>query len=219
MKRVLLFIICLTFISCEKDPIEKGVESNIQGMVYDKTNSLPIENLKLKVGEYRSHPGYISISYEFIQWIDSTYTDASGFYDLDFETSGQGDHYKLHVEEPIDIWTFLFNPYEIKKIGNKNYKDWNFLHLYPINLVINLNNLDFTPIQIKVKHFSDLHDIENTDGIIERLLYTSMHADTEITFHRKNENGEYESYTIIIPASNTSDLVTYNINIENSDFD
>tara|TARA_R110002049_G_scaffold308704_1_gene513559 strand:+ start:21722 stop:22003 length:282 start_codon:yes stop_codon:yes gene_type:complete len=85
-------------------------------------------------------------------------------------------------------------------------------HLYPINLEIDLISLDFLPITVDVDRFSDLQDIQLNKGTIERLLYTNKHSDTEITFRRKNNNDEYEYYTVIIPASNTSNLTTFNLN-------
>lgn len=218
MKNAIFLILCLILISCEKDPIEEGVVTNIQGNVYDSTNSLPFENLKLKVAEYRTHPTFTSVSYEFIQWIDSTYTDQIGNYNLDFSTSGQGDHYRLHVEEDIDIWTYQYDAIEIDSIGENNYQDLNFLHLYPTNLIIEINDIDFLPIEIDVDLFPDLESINTNDGSIERLLYSSQFWDTEIRFVRKNTDNVYELYQVIIPASNTTELNNFNITINNSDF-
>jgi hypothetical protein len=218
MKKAILLIFCLILISCEKDPIDEGVVTNIQGNVYDYANSLPFENLKLKVAEYRTHPTFISASYEFIQWIDSTYTDQNGNYNLDFETSGQGDHYMLHVEEDVDIWTYQYNAIEIDSIGMNNYQDLDFLHIYPTNLIIEINDIDFLPIEIDVDLFPDLESINTNNGTTERLLYSSQFEETEINFRRKNADNEYETYQIIIPASNPTELLDFNITLNNSDF-
>src|SRR5690606_11615437 len=93
VKKIYLLLLCILFVSCESDPIEAGVVTNIQGVVFDDWNKIPFENLKIKVGEFKSEFSGITYTNHFIQWIDSTYTDQNGHYDLDFKTSGQGDHY------------------------------------------------------------------------------------------------------------------------------
>ena len=217
MKKIYIIILFFTLTACESDPIEEGVVTNIKGTIYDNWNMLPFPDLKLKVAEYKQKRAGIYTTLEFIKWIDSSYTNTSGQYNFDFETSGQGDLYKLFIEEEVDVWTYYYDALAIN-IGQNNTKDLDFLHLYPINLEIDLVNLDFLPISIDVDLFPDLPDIQINNGTIERLLYTNKHTDTEITFRRKNSNGIYESYTVIIPASNTSNLTTFNLIINNSDF-
>src|SRR5690606_14952013 len=109
MKKFYIIILFITLTGCESDPIEEGVVTNIQGTISDNWNMIPFYDLKLKVAEYKRRPAGIYTSYEFIKWIDSTYTNTNGQYDLDFETSGQGDYYRLFVEEDVDIWTYQYD--------------------------------------------------------------------------------------------------------------
>lgn len=87
MKNFSFLIFCITLIGCESDPLDAGIVTNIQGTVSDNWNMIPFVDLKLKVAEYKRRPAGIYTSYEFIKWIDSTYTDTNGYYDLNFETS------------------------------------------------------------------------------------------------------------------------------------
>lgn len=218
MKRVCVVILFAIFVSCEKEPIKEGVVTNIQGIISDGRNQLPFENLKLKVGEYKSRRAGIYMTYEFIKWIDSTYTNSEGYYNLDFVTSGKGDNYRLHVVENIDTWTYYFDPIDIYMIGKDNNRNLDFLHLYPINLVIELNNLEAVPIEIDVDLFSDLEDINSNTGTIERTLYCDKNTDSKIIFRRKTANGIYQNFTVVVPASNSSSLTTYNLTLNNTDF-
>ena len=208
----------ILFSGCEDDPLPQGIDSSVSGNVSDTWNSTPFVNLKLKVAEYKKHPSSINTSYEFIKWVDSSYTDSNGDYNFSFTTSGQGDHYRLHVEETPDIWTYYYDALEIENIGGSNLRDLDFLHLYPTNLIITLNNLEYTPIRIDVETFSDLENILIANGQVQRLFYSNKNTNDEITFRMKNSNDEYLNYTIVIPASQTTDLQNYEIILNNSDF-
>lgn len=219
MKKIFFtLLVSLLVYGCESDPLKEGIESSVQGKVFDSFNNIPFENVKLKIAEYKIQPAGIYTTYEFIKWIDSTYTDANGEYNLKFKTSGKGDFYSIHVGEKIDLWTFYYDPIKIDKIGGNNIRNLDFLHLYPTNLKITLNNLDYTPIDIDVNLFSDLPKIETGTGEIERLLYSNKREETKITFRRKNSKNEQESYSITIPRLNTSNLTDYNITLNNADF-
>ena len=118
----------------------------------------------------------------------------------------------------VDIWTYQYNAIEIDSIGMNNYQDLDFLHIYPTNLIIEINDIDFLPIEIDVDLFPDLESINTNNGTTERLLYSSQFEETEINFRRKNADNEYETYQIIIPASNPTELLDFNITLNNSDF-
>ena len=220
MKKIYLLLLSLLFVSCESDPIEAGVVTNIQGMVYDDWNKIPFENLKLKIGEYKSESSGIYRTYHFIQWVDSTYTDPGGYYNMDFETSGQGDYYKISAERVDNIW-YHPSPSQrgIDSIGSSNQQDFSFVQLFPVRLVIELNNIDHLPIDMFVQYYhQDLEDITSGNGTVERIFYANKHVQSELVFRRRNAPEENDLYEVIIPASKTTELTTVNLSINNSDF-
>lgn len=101
MKNVFLFTICLLiFCNCE-DVTEHNIETTVSGVVFDSTSQLPISNYKIKVGEYNKRLVGIMWKPQFIQFLDSTYTNTSGYYSITFKTSGKGDYYQLEYETPV----------------------------------------------------------------------------------------------------------------------
>lgn len=215
-----MFTLLLVFSGCDRDPLPSGVESNIQGNISDNWNKIPFQNLKLKVAEYKLHFNSVNgTSYEFIKWVDSTYTNSNGDYSLNFKTSGSGDYYELDVEEKENLWTYYYDPIEIKKIGGGNFQNLDFLHLYPTKLAITLNDLETASIMVDLTLFKDPQNIEMQSGQVERIIYTNKNEATKITFRMKNINNVYDkSYTITVPASNTVNLNEYNITLNSSDF-
>ncbi len=219
MRKISIIILALVFLSCESDPIDAGVETTVQGNVYDSRNEIPFQNLKLKVAEYKDDTqSGIYHTLRFIQWIDSTHTDSEGNYSLNFKTSGRGDRYKLHIENQIDIRTQNNGVQDIFGIGKDVRIDVDLLHLYPINLVIEMNNINHLPISGSTGYYPKMEEINTANGKVERKIYTDKNSDTQIYFSRKVAANSYESYTHIIPASNTSELTTYNLTLNNSDF-
>lgn len=221
MKKICLILLCLLSLSCDSDPIEAGVVTNIQGVVFDDWNKIPFENLKIKVGEFKSEFSGITYTNHFIQWIDSTYTDQNGYYDLDFKTSGQGDHYELRFQRDENVWFHPSMSYaEIDSIGTTNYQDFDFVHLYPIKLVIDLNNIDQLPIAMYVQYYrnQELENITSGSGTVERIIYANKHTHTELNFLRIDAPDESDLFEVLIPASNTSELTKVNLTINNSDF-
>jgi hypothetical protein len=218
MRKISIIILALVFLSCESDPIDAGVETTVQGIIYDSRNDIPFQNLKLKVAEYKDDTqSGIYHTLRFIQWIDSTHTDSEGNYSLNFKTSGRGDRYKLHAESEQDIWYYNNRVVDIG-IGKDVNLDFNFLHLYPIKLVIEMNNINHLPISGSTGYYPKMEAINTANGKVERKIYTDKNSDTQIYFSRKVAANTYESYTHIIPASNTSELTTYNLTLNNSDF-
>ncbi|AUC75673.1 hypothetical protein [Olleya sp. Bg11-27] len=215
---VLLLTIACLLLSCNKDDaLDEGIETKVFGRIYDTPNDIPFENLKLKIAEYKTDPDGLFVSYDFVQFLDSTYTDSNGNYDFTFETSGAGNYYRLFVEEDIDIWTYLYDAVPIE-IGLDNKWDFDFLHLYPVNLLITLNNIEYTPVHINSYIYPHLESIEITNSEIIRTLYTDKNTDTQINFRRETTPNVFENYSVIVPASNTIESINFSINIENSDF-
>ncbi|SOC80504.1 hypothetical protein SAMN06296241_2054 [Salinimicrobium sediminis] len=218
MRKICFILLAGIFLSCDGDPIEEGVETTIEGTIYDKQNEIPFENLKLKVAEYKVHRSGIYTNREFIQWIDSTYTDQYGEFYLKFKTSGRGDYYKFVVETKPNIWDYHQSVFEIPYIGKSLSLDLDLLHFYPVNLVIEVKDIEHLPVSLNLRHYQDLEDITTGSGTVERLIYADKNSDTEVAFGRKIAPNQYERYTVIIPATNTSELTNYNLTINNSDF-
>lgn len=218
-KIILLLIIPILFFCCDKDDaLDAGIQTKVYGNIYDIPNDIPFVNLKLKIAEYKTVAQGLGTSYEFIKYVDSTLTDSEGNYDFTFRTSGLGDYYRLFVVEDIDIWTYQYDAVPIYNIGGENNWDLDFLHLYPVNLIITLNNMEYTPVYVNAFIFPFIEEIEIANGEVNRILYTDKNTDTPINFRRVISYSIQEDYPVTVPASNTTETVNFSINIENSDF-
>lgn len=218
MRKICFILLTGILLSCDGDPIDKGVETTIEGRIYDKQNDIPFDHLKIKIAEYKIHRSGIYTNREFIQWIDSTYTDQYGEFYLKFETSGRGDYYQFHVEDKPYIWDYHQSVFEIPYIGKSLSLDLDLLHLYPINLVIEMKDIQHLPVSLNLRHYQDLEDVKTGSGTVEINIYADKNSDTEVKFRRKIATSEYEQYSVIIPATNTSELINYNLTLNNSDF-
>jgi len=231
MKIVLyLYLILFVFTNCEceRDPIDAGVVSTVSGNAYDFRNDIPAQGIKIKVGEFKRHFVIDGNGNTFIKWVDSTYTDINGDYNLTFATSGLGDNYKLFAEETIDIRGYN-DVIDITNIGGSNVFDLNFVHIYPIKLIITVNNVSYSPIQISNYYNHHIDKITQANGQFERILYLDKNFDNEnkVKFSIDTDPNNYYSdysdikaYEVIIPAAsvNATTIVDFPITINDSDF-
>ena len=218
MRNFCFILLACLFLSCDGDPIEEGVETTIEGRIYDERNDIPFEDLKIKIAEYKIHRSGIYQNREFIQWIDSTYTDQNGDFFIAFKTSGRGDYYEFHAETGTDIWDYYQSVFQIPYIGKSLSMELDLLHLYPVRLVVALNEVEHLPLKIRPQFYQKVEEIKTGSGTAERIIYTDKNSETTVYFSRNPEPNVYEGYTAKIPASNSMELTDFNLTINNSDF-
>ncbi|MGB3607531.1 hypothetical protein, partial [Psychroserpens sp.] len=145
MKKKLIFILILfavLFMSCEKEPLPADTETLIFGQIYDSTNDLPIINKKLKIAEYREVGTFSGTSYIFNGFIDSTYTNINGEYNLPFRTTGNGSSYLIQIEYDNEV--YISNSDENIQddiIGEQLELNFDALQLYPVDLRVITTNI------------------------------------------------------------------------------
>ncbi|HRZ33039.1 MAG TPA: hypothetical protein P5335_11730 [Flavobacterium sp.] len=222
MKKYLFFIITLIFISCDEDkPIEAGIETRVSGHINDIFDAAtPIENFKIKLGEYRRDFSFDGGAYDvFIKFIDSTITNNEGYYDLTFTTTGNGSRYKIHCEQTDQVWTIYQDPVLITNIGGENQIDFGFIHLYPVDLRITLTDVDNLPIQISGQlHPFSLGRLDENNIEYIRRIYVSKLEGQEIRFYKTLADGTVQIAQFSFPATNSTILTEFNINLTNADF-
>lgn len=212
-------ILFLTLTGCERDPIKAGINSTVFGNVHNIYNE-PIENQKFVVNEYKKK--FVSdggVSYNYIGQIGSGTSNASGNYSINFTTSGKGDYYKLSPEHNSQIWTYQQDPVEIENIGGSNELNFTFLKLHLCILNITVNNVDFLPVTIStfLTENSELNPITENNTTITRQIYIG-NEETSIRFYRKISNSQGQAATFIIPPTNSTDTMSFDIDLDNSDF-
>ena len=218
-----LFFLMLLFSSCEDTLEPSGIETKVFGRVYDNINNLPITNQKLLISEWNSIPQITpGPNDDFIQFLDSTYTDIDGYYDITFTTSGKGDLYYISYENDDSIWTYYKNPVEIENLGDDNEIDYEFLKLFPVNLLITLEpDVEYLPIQISSLDFTYIPTPElltETNVQYTKQIFTDKNTDDQLKLFRTKPDGLYQTATYSIPATNTSELAEFEIFITNDDF-
>jgi len=222
---IYLIIFLFTSCECERDPIDAGVVSTVSGNAYDLENTIPVQNIKIKVAEYKFNFAIgTGGSDTFIRWIDSTYTNVNGDYNLSFTSSGLGDSYKLIADGTNTIRSFN-SLIDITNIGGENVFDLHFLHLYPVNLVITVNNILDIPIRISCNYNYGLDDIDQSNGMFNRLLYLNKNIDNEVIFQIDTDlnnsypdNSDLKQYRVAIPATNSTSVVDFPITLTDADF-
>lgn len=203
---------------CEDYMDPGGIESTVYGTVYDSINDMPFVGQKMLIVESNTH-GFYSHN-EFIQILDSTYTDVNGFYELTFSTSGKGDTYSVMPEREDDIWTYYQDPIEVETLDLGTEVNFNFLHLYPavLNIFVN-NDVEYLPVKVTYRyHGRNYISIEETDTVIQERIYIDKNFPQKIKFFRNISLNNNEHFIYTIPATNTTEETEYNINVSNADF-
>lgn len=226
----LLFLIILSFTSCEDTFEPNGIETRVFGRMYDSQNQLPLTNHKLRIAEYNLIPGFGSVpNIDFIQYVDSTTTDSAGYYDFVFTTSGQGDIYKLEVD--FDFETYATNDGNFFGLLNQEYHteienleediELNFevLFVYPVNLKITLDSdVEFLPIRIEKPYYRAINNLTETGIESTRLFYVDKNSAWEIILRRTTSDGQRQRVIINMPATNSSELTEFEFYINDNDF-
>lgn len=240
MKTVILTFMSILFLgSCSKDDenlTPAGIETRIYGKITSQNNE-PISNLIIKIGEYKESGGanypsaFGNTHIELIQFVKEVFTDSQGNYDFIFKTSGRGNFYKVIVGEktlttqPQIYWDpYGFNLSQfgndmtiIGKSFNHNYEG--FLKLYPCEINIQFNNIQYFPIiPIHDKTYKfNLIDI-NTNQNTSRKIYIDKFSNQTFELFRVKPNGTRQKATYLFPASNVETLTVQNIIVNEIDF-
>ncbi|WP_442845682.1 hypothetical protein [Leeuwenhoekiella sp. H156] len=212
------------FLACEDSFEPAGIETRVFGRVYDDANELPIANQKLLVSEWNSVPQFSpGPNDDFVQYLDSTYTDINGYYELTFTTTGKGDLYFLEYEYDESYWNFYQSRVEIQNLGTDTTEvNYNFLHLYPVNLRITLApDVENLPIRISpyFTNFRSTDWLTEVDKQYTRTILTDKNREERIRFIRTKSDGKnYQEFNYSLPATNTTELTEFEIYISNDDF-
>lgn len=236
MKKILLsFFLLIILVSCRKDPvmIKSGIETRVFGKLTDFHDE-PISNLKIKVAEFKAtNSGGLFMSVEnleFVDWIDSTYTNTDGRYDFVFKTTGNGNFYRLFFgertkeNEPQIIWDPFYvditnGAHDMKYIGKEfEFNTINLVELYPCQVTLKVNNLETFPMTLShsLTYFFNLKNIE-TNGTSIHTIYINKYNDQTLTVLRR-KNGISQQALYKFPASNTEGITYQTITVEEADF-
>ncbi|MFB3389290.1 hypothetical protein [Flavobacterium sp. LAR06] len=234
MRNKLLLVLLFALMGCKKDAvlIKSGIETRAFGKLTDYRDK-PISNLKVKVGEFKiTNSGSYIVSYddyEFIDWVDSTYTNTEGNYDSVFKTSGKGNFYRLFFsertkeKEPQVIWDPFFiditeSSNDMKYIGKEfEFNTVNLIELYPcqITFKVNLQTFPITPSH-NLTYPSNLKNIMG-NGTSVQTIYIQKYLKETFNLYR-TKNGKIQSTTYEFPASNVEGITYQSITVEESDF-
>jgi len=221
MKKVpLLLLISMLFLcmKCEDYLAPEGMESSVYGRVYDSINDIPVTGLKIKIAESNRKGFYGTAA--FIQFLDSTYTDAYGNYLLDYKTSGKGDIYFLVTERPSNIWSVYQDAYELEPSEEVTEKNLNYIHLYPAVLNIRVHpEVSHLPLGIAPPfgHSPGLI-LKKTDTVYQQKIFIDKNRPQVVRFFRNISLNNSESYKYIIPTTHTTMETVYDITIRERDF-
>ncbi|MFY7670028.1 hypothetical protein ACOSP6_02955 [Tenacibaculum sp. MEBiC06402] len=219
-----LFVMIAILSSCEDTVLPSNIKTRVFGRMYDAENDLPVVNKKLRIGEYNTIPGFGTFpNIEFIRYVDSVYTDSNGYYDVTFETSGDGDRYTLEIDFNSDDNFSLLNypgyPTRIEKLGEENELNFDALFLFPVQLKITLApDVQFLPIRIDKPYFRPVNNLNETGVEITRLFYIDKNSDWQVMLKRETNDGQRQRVLIDMNATNSSDLTEFEFNINNEDF-
>lgn len=213
------------FISCSSDDFKEnsGIETRVFGRAYDHVNNIPVVNKKLIISEWNSVPQVSpGPNEDFIQFLDSTYTDEEGYYDFTFTTSGQGDVYYIDYEYEVDIWSYYKDRVEIENLGADNEVDYNFQYFYPVDLKITLQDDHILlPVTVRPRlgrSLSDSNEFTETNVTYTYRVLTSKVHSQEINFTRRTSEGTFQRATFILPPANTTELTEFEIFVSEEDY-
>jgi hypothetical protein len=215
--------ILLATIGCETDNIKSGIETRVYGKLTDFYNT-PVVNEKVLIGEYKGTFNMNNGGGQYLQkWIDSTYTNALGEYDITFKTSGEGTSYKLKMDDSPAIlqkyWVSLPSV-EIKNLGSSfNYSTNAILIVYPCNITFKPNNILIFPLRVSAE--TTLYDTTfeiRSNAQTTKTIFIDKYTPQNVYITRTKANGSYQRAVFTFPASNVETLTTPNITITEADF-
>lgn len=232
---LLLFVLSFCVMGCKKDAalIKSGIETRVFGKLTDYRDK-PISNLKVKVAEFKvTNNGSYIVSYddyEFIDWIDSTYTNTNGNYDFVFKTSGKGNFYRLFFSErtkenePQIIWDPFFiditeRSNDMKYIGKEfEFNTVNLIELYPCQITFIVNNPAIFPMMPthNLTYPSNLKSIIANGSSVHTIYIQKYNKQTVNLYRTKNGITQVALYEF--QASNVEGITYQTITVEESDF-
>lgn len=222
MKRIIFFgLVYFAFVSCEDpDPLPAGITTHVSGKILELGGE-PVVKAKIRIGEYRSKHNFTNGGNdEFQRWIDSTYTDVNGKYELDFTTTGNGTLYKIDVvEQGIDeVQTYMAQYVDEEKIEpvgtNFTYNPIGVYNVYPCDVYLDLKKV--TQFPIYVNHYSTnyayLIEIKDVDDYKIRLY---LRKNTAQTLNLSNSKGTFKYNFAGIESS---ELTEHHLTLSDDDF-
>lgn len=216
MKLLVGIIVLILMSECEGpvEPTFAGIDSSVSGKIIalDKDGEINgAENIKVRIAEYLAYNNTFPnpTTYEFIQFVDSSYTNDQGVYDFSFTTTGSGSDYFLEIEKPDNLYFYFFSRYEIEDIGSNNIlEDISSKILYPIEFMINSSEVESYPLTISNRTYSGGYfprDTILTEGIHQYQTYGDGQSDynesdtLKLTFRIPGDTTTYKDYTLNIP--------------------
>jgi hypothetical protein len=229
---ILFFLLILLFNSCEDRFEPSGIETRVFGRMYDNKNELPLKNQKIRIAESNLIPGFgSSPNIDFIQYVDSTNTDSSGYFDFIFTTSGKGDRYRLVVDHKYEnyfgltnenVFVLLNQEYRIdlENLGEEKEINFDILFYYPVNLKITLDSdVQFLPIRIREPYSRFTDNLTETGVEFSRIYSIDKDSTWQILLTRKTSDGQNQRVVIDMPATNNNFLTEFEFNIKETDFE
>ena len=194
-------------------PAVSNIETSVSGIITGTNKDLEtfgVEGIKVKVAEYLRYANAFPnpSTYEFIQFVDSTFTDANGHYGMTFLTSGQGSNYFIEIEQLDGYHFYLFNREEIEELGSENtIYDINCRILYPIEFEVNSSNVQTFPLLVRNDSYygNYIPDTINFSGTSNLTFYGLGESEfnsqdtLEMEFWLENIGYGYKRYLLDIP--------------------
>ena len=231
LKTIFFVFLSLVFAQCSRDDedlLSAGIETKVLGKLTDYQNA-PIPNAKLKIGEFKQEwhnqsvygGNYID---NFVQYLDSIETNSNGEYNFTFKTSGQGNVYKLMLQNsPLNeqkYWSCCMGFIDIENIGKTfTFNTIQLINLYPCDVTFNLNSISNFPLFVDhdtTKFENNRYEINSNLSVLKR-FYISKYSTQTIKIFR-DKNGIKQKATYTFPASNLETLTTQSITINEADF-
>lgn len=190
MKNICLLLLALSLLtSCKFEPVEPNIKTTVSGRVYDEWNKLPYTNFKLRMAEYMMQRAGVATTFTFIQFLDSTTTDANGNYAITFRTSGKGNHYRLEYDLKGNYAHAYENHTEIK-IGEAIQQDLDFQRTVTLKARILVHDNPAPPLRARTAgHKWYNHEIHGQNNDTLTHLQVSRNTTNEIVFSINKQPG------------------------------
>ncbi|CAN1519998.1 hypothetical protein MCEGE10_01060 [Flavobacteriaceae bacterium] len=220
--KIIIILLSFILVSCEEENIQSGIQTNVMGKVIEY-NFSPVSNVKVRIGEFKSQFVFDGGSQDyFVKYVDSTFTDFNGDYNMNFKTTGNGTSYKIILENsPIDQSYIGYNdPIKINKIGGDFVSNNVYVaKLYPCQITINFNNISIFPIGIwhETTRTVNTPEINSASTYVKTIYITNYVAQT-LNFYRTKPNGVNQKAIFTFPPSNSTSITNQSITLNETDF-
>lgn len=219
MIKYILLLMPMLMMKCEEDPIKEGIQTHVSGRIFDNENQIPVTGHMVFIQEYEGHFAFDGGGTDvFRGYIDSVATDANGYYQLDFTTTGNGTAYRVAAASTNDTYGYL-EPIEIMNPGQDTEVDFWLTHLYPVNLKVTLNNVSSLPVNIypELRPYTTA-PLEENGTELTRLIYVNKNHSSTVFFTHQLPDYTNKGFHITIPQTGTTEPVDFPITISDSDF-